>query len=101
LTRFDGGVADLVVPDPCAVDQEAIMSSQVAEQAARRPIRHRLAGCTRWLRLLAVGGVLLQASGGCSQDLTNFVNTMREDIVKGIGTGLTSLAEALVLNMFT
>ncbi len=65
-------------------------------------VPHRsLTRCVRLLASIGAGGVLLQAaSGGCSQDLSNFVNTMGQDIVKGIGTGVTNLAEALVLNLF-
>ena len=47
------------------------------------------------------GGVLLQATaGGCEESLSNIAAALGQPVITGIGNGLSSLAEATVLNLF-
>ncbi len=61
-------------------------------------------GGTRRLRCLVSllsGGVLLQASaGGCEASLSSTAEALWQPLVTGIGNGVSSLVEALVLNAF-
>jgi hypothetical protein len=39
-------------------------------------------------------------AGGCSESLNSILNTLGEDAVNGVGTGIGNLVQALVLNLF-
>lgn len=58
---------------------------------------------TRWTRRLwpLIGGLALQAAPtGCDQQLTSLLNTLSQDVVNGIGTGISNLLQALTLTLF-
>ena len=75
-----------------------MQSEARSEPDGRRPFLGR---CVRLLGLLATGGMVLQTTaGGCSESLNSILNTLGEDVVMGVGTGLSNLAQALVLNLF-
>ncbi len=61
-------------------------------------------GGTRRLRRLGQllgGGILLQAAaGGCEASLPGIADALWQPLATGVGNGLSSLVEALVLNMF-
>jgi hypothetical protein len=47
------------------------------------------------------GGLLLQAAaGGCEESLSSIAGALGQPVVTGIGNSLSSLAEALLLNLF-
>jgi hypothetical protein len=76
------------------------MSSPVKRHQTRYRSRRALA---RWTRRLwpLIGGVALQAApAGCDQQLTTLLNTFSQDIVNGIGTGISNLLQALTLTLF-
>jgi len=78
------------------------MSTQLTDQGTRHRPGYSLARCVHWLRLLAAGGLLLQtASGGCEAYLSSVVDALGQPVATGIGKGVSSLVEALVLNLFT
>lgn len=56
--------------------------------------------CTRAVAIVASGGLLLQATaGGCSQTLDDLAGTLGQNVVEGIGAGVSNLTEALLLNL--
>jgi hypothetical protein len=64
----------------------------------------RSCGARRLVRLVAFlgGGILLQTTaGGCQEYLSSFVDALGQPVATGIGNGVSSLLEALVLNLFT
>jgi len=62
--------------------------------------RHGSTGRLRRLVSLLSGGVLLQAASGCGASLSSVAGAIWQPLVTGIGNGLSSLIEALVLNAF-
>ena len=63
----------------------------------------RPGGDRRLLRLVSFlsGGVLLQATaGGCQESLSSIADALGQPLATGIGNGLSSLVEALVLSAF-
>ena len=63
---------------------------------------NRSGGARRLRRLVSFlgGAILLQAAaGGCEESLSSIAGALGQPIVTGIGNGLSSLAEALVLNV--
>jgi hypothetical protein len=47
------------------------------------------------------GGVILQVTaGGCQESLSSVAEALGQPLATGIGNGLSSLAEATVLNLF-
>ena len=50
---------------------------------------------------LTAGCMLTQVTaGGCGESLNSILNTLGDDVVKGVGTGLSNLAEAGLLTLF-
>jgi hypothetical protein len=77
------------------------MSSRVMPQSGVSVPRSRFSRCVRWLGPLVAGGMLLQTdTGGCSQSLDSILNTLAQSAVQGLGTGVSNLAQVLVLNLF-
>jgi hypothetical protein len=63
----------------------------------------RPGGARRLLRVVSFlsGGVLLQATaGGCQEYLSSLGDALGQPLATGIGSGLSKLAEAMVLNLF-
>ena len=63
----------------------------------------RLGGTRHRHRLMSLlsGGVLLQATaGGCEESLSSIADALGQPVATGIGNGLSSLVEALVLSVF-
>ena len=76
------------------------MSSPVKQHRTGHRSPRALARWTRQLWPL-IGGVALQAAPtGCDQQLTTLLNTLSQDVVNGIGTGISNLLQALTLDLF-
>ncbi len=56
--------------------------------------------CLRWLGCLAAGIAFQSTSGGCEETLSSIASTLGQDIVNGIGTGVSNLSQAFTLNLF-
>ncbi len=56
------------------------------------------ARCVRWLGPLTVGLLLQAGVLGC--DPASTLSTLQDDFVKGLGTGISNLAQYLVLSLF-
>ena len=66
----------------------------------RRRCRRVAGVCTRACAFMTGGGLLLQATaGGCSQTLNDLAGTLGQNVVEGIGSGASNLAEVLFLNL--
>ncbi len=62
----------------------------------------RPGGARRLFRLVGLlgGGILLQTTGGCQDYLSSFIDALGQPIATGIGDAVSSLVQALVLNLF-
>ena len=72
--------------------------AQCLAQRRIKKTRSILERCVRPVGYL-VAGVLFQAAGGC--DFAATLNTIQQDIVKGVSTGLGNLSQVFVLNLAT
>lgn len=63
--------------------------------------RRRLPRRVRWLGHLAMGGMLFQvaSTAGCEPGWSDLASSLGESVLTGVGNGLASLFEALVLGL--
>jgi len=75
------------------------MRSEASSEPDRRwPLLGR---CVRLLGFLTAGCMLTQVTaGGCGENLNGLLNTLGDDVVQGVGTGLSNLAQAGILTLF-
>lgn len=74
------------------------MLSPIRQYTTVHQVRPASVRPARWLAFLAVGMLLQAAPAGCAGQ---FLTTLGQDLSKGLGEGITNLAQALVLNLFT
>jgi hypothetical protein len=74
------------------------MPSPITGRDASCRRRRVSARCIRWAGPLVVGLLLQTSTTGCDPSAT--LTTLQQDIVKGIGTGISNLAQFLILNLF-
>lgn len=74
------------------------MSSPIVKHGSCGRGRRVSARWVRWLGPLTIGLLFQTTTAGCDPSAT--LATLQQDVIAGIGTGVSNLAQFLVLNLF-